>query len=93
MYNPHRQPLVLQRVGIDVLASRYGDASHSEARYRPGDPAEALRIDGRVRKRGKKAQKGWLGKQMAAVAKNMEAPEVRDSASPLLCEKSGLPAK
>ncbi len=71
-----RRLFVLQRVGIDVLASRYGDATHSEARYRPGDPAEAHRIDGRARKRSKKAQKGWMGKQLEAVTKNMRAPEV-----------------
>ena len=65
-----------QRAGIDVLASRYGDASHSEARYRPGDPAEALRIDGRVRKRSKKAQKGWMGRQLETVTNNMQAPQV-----------------
>ena len=74
--NAEGNSLVLQRAGIDVLASRYGDASHSEARYRPGDPAEALRIDGRMRKRTKKAQKGWVGKQLDAVTKNMQAPEV-----------------
>jgi len=76
---------VVQRAGIDVLASRYGDASHSETRYRPGDPAEAHRIDGRARKRSRKAQKGWIGKQLEAVAKNMQAPEVGCPAGGFAC--------
>ena len=81
-----------QRVGVDVLASRYGDASHSEARYRPGDPAEALRIDGRIRKRSKRAQKGWLATQLAAVAKSVQAPEVCPLQHTFVCQAAAVVA-
>ena len=42
----------LQRGHSDVLASRYGDLSVSEARYRPADPTEGRKVDGRNRKAG-----------------------------------------
>ena len=42
----------LQRINADVLASRYADLSANEARYRPADPGEARRLDGRIRKSG-----------------------------------------